>query len=606
MKRELIAIGVFCVGTTSTAIPQSVNPGAGPISVTRATCDGATSVSVTTSYAPPQGSIWVFTNLGSRKVIATVDQPTPLAASTFQFSVNASEGNVSLVIENSLASAITSPYAITCNSPALAATGAPEAAAASARPVAIKGMSAEVSARPVATKGEMVKLPTVPVVFPQEALKLESKPAIKFVPFEMVDFKTGKPVAPTAMLTLPDGKQVQAKAFYDQLNQYEEWFSAHGTSIRQPQEHAEIEIASIPVDTELLQRQVSASPRPTSLPVRANLLEAQSLKTLSVPQPIHFDSSEPLAQKINAAGLHGIVLNGFVVDPATLVAIGKIIINSRQIVPPPCVPINKSQSWNWTTGSQSKFSAYVDGTIAVTGQACPGPVPPYSVGNKSNFAITADAKAGGYVFNQGASGDAPSNTVNASFQAFVLGHSVYSLSKSASSNWVINQPLSKSVDFSASMAVPVGPIDINLTIGAAGTAGVDFSLFLYPTTLVGAVGPFVNSSVYAQAGVGILDVSAGVGVNMVLVNGAVNLSDAVFIGWAPTTGGYSLDSQLYADANLNMLNGNVYAYAEIGYPCVPKFWDWCTSQYDVNLWTWTGYQYKSVVFNDANSIPLGW
>jgi hypothetical protein len=93
---------------------------------------------------------------------------------------------------------------------------------------------------------------------------------------------------------------------------------------------------------------------------------------------------------------------------------------------------------------------------------------------------------------------------------------------------------------------------------------------------------------------------------MVLVNGAVNLSDAVFIGWAPTTGGYSLDSQLYADANLNMLNGNVYAYAEIGYPCVPKFWDWCTSQYDVNLWTWTGYQYKSVVFNDANSIPLGW
>jgi hypothetical protein len=87
MKRVLIAIGVFCVGTTSTAIPQSVNPGAGPISVTRATCNGATSVSVTTSYAPPQGSIWVFTNLGSRKVIATVDQPTPLAASTFQFSV---------------------------------------------------------------------------------------------------------------------------------------------------------------------------------------------------------------------------------------------------------------------------------------------------------------------------------------------------------------------------------------------------------------------------------------------------------------------------------------------------------------------------------------
>jgi hypothetical protein len=112
-----------------------------PLNVTGAICNGTGSVSVTTNYAPPQGSIWVFSNLTTKKAIATLDQPNQ-SANTFQFPVDASKGNVSLVIENSLASAITSPYAIECNSPASTATpqalGTP---AVSSRAVSTKGIS---------------------------------------------------------------------------------------------------------------------------------------------------------------------------------------------------------------------------------------------------------------------------------------------------------------------------------------------------------------------------------------------------------------------------------------------------------------------------------
>jgi hypothetical protein len=88
-----------------------------PLNVTGATCNGTASVSVATNYAPPQGSLWVFSNLTTRKAIATLDQPNQ-AASPFQFAVDASKGNVSLVIQNSVASPMTSPYAISCSSSA--------------------------------------------------------------------------------------------------------------------------------------------------------------------------------------------------------------------------------------------------------------------------------------------------------------------------------------------------------------------------------------------------------------------------------------------------------------------------------------------------------
>jgi hypothetical protein len=112
-----------------------------PLNVTGATCNGTGSVSVTTNYAPPQGSLWVFSDSTSRKVIATIDQPTPQAANTFQFAVDASKG-ISLVIENSLASSLISPYAITCGPSApLAGNGNPEPTGANARAVTTQGIS---------------------------------------------------------------------------------------------------------------------------------------------------------------------------------------------------------------------------------------------------------------------------------------------------------------------------------------------------------------------------------------------------------------------------------------------------------------------------------
>ena len=475
----------------------------------------------------------------------------------------------------------------------------------------------------------MVKLPTAPAVFPQGALQIATHPPIKFVPFAMLDPQTRLPIAPDAIIRLPNGKQGTAKAYYDQLNQYEQWLNEHGQTVRQPEQHAVIEFETMPVDTQLMQRQINASPKPTSIPVQANLLQTHSFKTLSSPVILHIDPSglselhlKPLVEpaelsamtaKVNASCLSGTVVNHFVVNPPALAAIATLLPNHGNLKVD-CTLINKSQNWNWDIGDPAKFNAYVNGTIALNGQACRPPnLANDFAGNQSKFALTAEAHAGGYIYHIGgdvlrltgsAGGDASNNTVNASFGAFVLGQSVYSVNQTANTYWGLDNTISKSVDFSASTIVPLGPINLALTIGAQGTAGVDFSLDLYATHLVGTVSPFVNTSVFAQAGVNAIVVEAGVGVNMVLENANLNLSESAGIGWFY---GYYVASDLYADANLNMLGGNVYAYVKYSYPCTDWRKDfWCTTQDNANLYSWNGLQYNSVLFNDQSGMYLNW
>ncbi len=483
--------------------------------------------------------------------------------------------------------------------------------------------------RPIerAAQGELVKLPPQRAVFPKEKLQIASRPAIRFVPFEMLDPETKKPIAPTAIIKLPNGKQATAKEYYDQLNQYEQWLSERGLTLRQPQHTAIIELAKVPVDEQLLRRQIEQAPRPTTIPVRPNLLQIHSFRALSTVQPLRVEPSRiselkvqpsassaemnAAAQKVNAAGIHGVVRDNFVIDTASLAAIARLGIKTGGPPPQPCANVNKTQTWAWNAGDPSTFNAYVNGTIGLNGQACkPANMQNFDQ-NNSKFTLSAEGKVGGYVFHVGGDllrltgalgGNQATNTVNANLGVFVLGQDVYSLNKTENAHWGIDQKISKGIDFSTNIPIPVGPFDINVTIGAQGSAGFDFSLNLYPMNVSASAGPFVNSSVYAQAGLNVIVAEAGVGVNMTLVNASLSLGENAGVGWLF---GFYVSSELYADANLDMLDGNVYVYAKVYYPCfgIPP---WCSSQWNANLFSWGGIKYNSVLFDDKTITPLNW
>jgi hypothetical protein len=480
-----------------------------------------------------------------------------------------------------------------------------------------------------AAPADLIRLPPQPATFPREKLQIASRPAIKFEPFPMVDPETKKPIAPTAIIKIPNGKQATAKEFYDQLNQYEQWLNDRGQTLRQKEHTAVIELEKVPVDVQLLQRQIGEAPKPTTIAVRANLLQIHSFQSLSATRAVSVQPGKvaelklqssasaselnDAAAKVNAAGINGSVRDDLIVDPPSLAKIAALRLKRNTSGPPPpvCADVNKSRTWSWNTGDPSTFNAYVSGTVGLNGKACKPANMQNFTQNDSQFTLSTEGKVGGYVFHVGGDllrltgslgGNESNNTVNANLGVFVLGQDVYSLNKTANAHWGIDQKISKGIDFSTSIPIPVGPFDINVTIGAQGSAGFDFSLNLYPMNVSASAGPFVKSSVYAQAGLNIVVAEAGVGVQMTLVNASLNLGENAGIGWLFD---FYVSQELYADASLDMLDGSVYVYAKVYYPCfgIPP---WCSSQWNANLFSWNGFHYNSVLFDDKTITPLHW
>jgi hypothetical protein len=452
-------------------------------------------------------------------------------------------------------------------------------------------------------------------------LQVERRPAIAFVPFPMVDPHTRKPIDASATITLPNGKVVKAGEYYDQLNSFEKSLNEQGYSLRLP--GTGDELLKVPVNTELLQHQIDAAPRPTMIAPQINFMETHSYKALSVAQPVRLSPETTVAgrpmmlspetlTKFNSAGLTAHTRDGMVIDPVDLSKICIVIGCGVQTPPVSCTPVQKSASWNWNTGEQSTFEAYLNGTLGVSGEACKPPVMAKFEQNNSNFELSAEGKAGGYVFGVGGDllrltgsfdGNQANDTVSANLGVFVLGQSVYTLNKSATGQWGVDDSVSKGVDFSTSIPIPVGPFNIDVTIGAQGSVGVGYSLNLYPDNVSAAASPFVNTSVYAQAGLNVVVAEAGVGVQMTLLNTDLQLGVNAGIGFL---GEFYLSSEVYADVTLDMLNGSVYVYAKVYYPCFDPWPDICNKEYKANLWSWSGYQYNSVLFDDKTTTPLHW
>lgn len=61
---------------------------------------------------------------------------------------------------------------------------------------------------------------------------INKRPPVPFQPFDLIDPKTRQKVAPNALITLPNGQQVQAGAYYGEINRLEQGFNQLGYSFR--------------------------------------------------------------------------------------------------------------------------------------------------------------------------------------------------------------------------------------------------------------------------------------------------------------------------------------------------------------------------------------
>jgi len=477
--------------------------------------------------------------------------------------------------------------------------------------------------------------PTATVTFNAASLQVNTRPAIPFTPFPMVDPMTmvdpkthqrltPKPLAPDATLTLPNGKVVSAQLYYSQLNNLEQWLSQHGYSLHDTPNNSQIELAKVPVDEASLAQQVRAGSQPTSLPRR---LEVAGLaaRAVEAQAPLRLDADAAAAagvhttltaaqiadlnKQVAAAGIQGATVDGLTVSPAALAAIARLPYPIIFPSPPACVPVSGSRSWAWNVGG-GDFNAYLNGSLSLTGEACKPPNMNNFSQNASSFDVKAAGTAGGHVFGAGGDllritgdlkGAESSNTITATFDVWLAGSTVYSLNKT-SPTWSESNNFSKSIDFSASTTIFVGPIPLDLKIGARGSAGLQYSMNVDPISVSISGGPTVNADVYAQAGVDVVVASAGVQANLTLVNWAMNFHADAGVGWLF---GFYVYDDVYADSKLNLLSGNVGLYASVSYPC----WNWppwCTSNYTDNLFSWSGLNFDSVLFNDHTLTPLNW
>jgi hypothetical protein len=501
--------------------------------------------------------------------------------------------------------------------------------------------------RPFAA-GEVIRKPTVRREFNRSLLEIHARPAIPFKPFAMVDPHTGQPIAPTATITLPNGKRPTAQQYYDELNSFEKWLSAHGYSLHNTKPNTRESLAEVTMNRALIQRQLETAPKPTNLPRRTNLLTVLSHKSLSTPQPIQLVPAHLTAARINttvapekfaemnrrlsAAGMQGVMHNGLIIDPRSLSQLGQLNIQvgdpgTLKLPPgwqnvlvdpgpnkpaPQCTHVNDSRHWGWNVGDPNTFAAYVSGTVGLQATACKPPDMNKISQNDSQFTLSAEALAGGTVIGIGGDllritgnlgGNQANNTVSANLGVFVLGQDIYSVNKTTNAEWGSQDSISKGVDFSTSIPIPVGPFDIDVTIGAQGSVGLQYSLAVFPNSVNLSGGPFVHTSVYAQAGLNAVVAEAGVGVSLALVKWDMNLGTDAGYGWLFD---FYVYDDIYADSDLNLLGGDVYVYAKVFYPCFDPWPDICSKEWDTNVWSWNGVQFNSVLFDVKNIVPLHW
>jgi hypothetical protein len=486
--------------------------------------------------------------------------------------------------------------------------------------VAASGLIA--SAPALAQPGK-IKIPTVEREFNPSLLRYTKLAPIPFKPFVRTDEK-GNPIAQKGVVTLPNGKTLPAEQYFRELDASEQYLNEHGYSLRTLPETTPTTIASIPVDEASLRQQLQRAPALTRLAPQTNFAQNFNLDALNATRPIAPNQAtaiklgipeklltpEVLANgnKVAASKLGGTLRSGGIVifgPVSAQLGTWTTSLHANLI----CTPFDKTKNWAWNLGNTSTLAVNITGSIGYSGVACPPPPPSGPPDTQTHFTVNAEGNVDGSVYGNtknllkvtgSLAGDRSTNKITASLGVIVLGQTIASVNQTYNAHWGVSNTVSRGVDFSSGFYIPIGPFSIHATVGVQGQAGYQYALDLYPTAVGFSATPSVTASGYAQAGLNAIVAEGGIGANFTLVDWKMNVQASAGVGWYYGALAYG---NLYADTNTNLLSGNIYVYA--------KYWTCCHHwvvpyqvQTNYDLYSWSGYHYNSVLFNEQVLIPL--
>lgn len=145
---------------------------------------------------------------------------------------------------------------------------------------------------------------------------------------------------------------------------------------------------------------------------------------------------------------------------------------------------------------------------------------------------------------------------------------------------------STSLDVGYGMSFMAGPIPLSVRVGARATVGLEYTLLANPVRVENEIRPYANADVYAQAGINLLIVEAGVECELNLMDTWLAVHGMLQRG--ASDGREYLDVEYFIHRYYSALSGgfNVYAYVYVPRWGLPP---WTRKRYSSRICGWSGY-----------------
>lgn len=145
---------------------------------------------------------------------------------------------------------------------------------------------------------------------------------------------------------------------------------------------------------------------------------------------------------------------------------------------------------------------------------------------------------------------------------------------------------STSLDVGFGMSFMAGPVPLSVRVGARATLGLEYTLLASPLRVENEIRPYANADVYAQGGVNLLIVEAGVGCNLTLIDTWLAVHGMLQRG--AEEGREFLDIEYFIHRYYEALSGdlNVYAYVYVPAWRLPP---WKRKKYTSQICDWKGW-----------------
>ncbi len=427
----------------------------------------------------------------------------------------------------------------------------------------------------------VIKHPPINVQLKPATIKVNKLQPIQFRPFTIQELrhpkthpsKAGLTISPDEVITLKSGRRITGRQLLEEINKLEQQYNDLGYSLRRPVKTPIVINESI---------------------IKQDLLQRQRQDSIRKYRPV--TQFKLIAPKF--ANMQALHLQRLKLSPTITQKLQEIQPSLSETIPQ---PINKEERYDDYWGDRDLFAAGIHGRIKF-------------YADKDKMEAYAEGRATAVIFNNEwtvlsikGQADGPTTDLNKDTHAFLqvtaLGDDLFTpIDKRGKAPLpVIEGEQYIGVDESVKIpVVELGPFSINVTLGFQGRAGIKYGIYLDPASINARFMPILETNAYGQAGLNVfllvVDVEAGVGAKLTLLNDYLNLSAMAGIGFDRPQPYFFYE--YFAQNTINTLSGEIYAYITVDYYIDSDTWKWA-------IFSWDGFTYDGYVIGPISyNVPV--